>query len=98
MKKNIEAILQELQFHFAPGFAGRVMKSLRESGLLINPGLILSERIYRAFYWVNAPGLAALLALILAFIIHITGNAGPDEAGKATTLNEYIYNFYLSSY
>jgi len=97
MTEKIKTILSSIEFEFPEGFSGRVMQRIRELPVPANPFEILSEKIYRAFYWINIPGFATLLILAFLLLLSVYRSVHTGESQESFVLNDYIYNFYTSS-
>ena len=97
MKQKFTKLIAESQFEFTPRFSERVMKRLKQSAHIENASSVLSEKLSRLFYWVNIPMAAALMILMLLFFLNIHRSGQSGKSTEAVTINEYVYDIYVSN-
>lgn len=90
-------MIAESGFEFEPGFSGRVMENLIDHVRVKDTVVIMSDKIRSLFYWVNIPMVAALLLLMILFFTHKNSDNGSSGSDGDVTLNEVVYDFYLSN-
>ena len=90
--QKLEELLSGIRYAFRTGFPDRVMNRILESEMMA--GDYLSARISRLFYWVNVPGLAAAIAILVLLIL--AGNLGDAGSGARYTsaFSEILNDFY----
>lgn len=96
MKQNFTKLIEKADFEFPPGFSDRVMEKLKGSADNPATSVILTERIGRMFYWINIPVAATLLIIMLLFFLNVNRQQHEGSSSEPVTLNEYVYDFYVS--
>jgi hypothetical protein len=97
MKQDLTRLIAASGFQFKPGFSGRVMDKLKQSVQMQSATALLTARISKMFYWVNIPMVAALLVLMLLFFFSNYRTQYGAGSSEAVTLNDYVYDFYISN-
>jgi hypothetical protein len=94
--KQLEELFTGLDYSFSAGFPARVMERIRNMEPSRSPGYYLSAGMSRLFYYINIPGLAAAV-LILVFLL-LSGDLGPVsfKFQYNTTITELLNNYYYS--
>ena len=94
--KQLDELISGLNYSFSIGFSSRVMERIRETEQTGLFGYYPSTCISRLFYYINIPGLAATV-LILVFLL-LSGYFGPVSLRHHynSTIAEFLNDYYLS--
>ena len=94
--KQLEELFTGLDYSFSTGFSTRVMERIMVMSQSRSPGYYLSAGMSRFFYYINIPGLAATV-LILIFLL-LSGDLGPVsfKFQYNTTITELLNDYYYS--
>ncbi len=93
--QKIGDILARVQFSFSEDFSESLMKRIMNMELVGSSALNLTASISRLFYWINVPGLAVTVFLLLFLLL--SGDFQPissqTEYFRAFSdfLNDYYY-------
>jgi hypothetical protein len=92
--RQIEEILSRINYSFSTGFSTSVMGRIRNMEQSTSPGHYLSAGISRFFCYINVPGLAA--TLIILILLLLSGDLSPVsfKFQYSTTIAEFLNDYY----
>jgi hypothetical protein len=92
--RQIEELLSGMSYSFSSGFSSRLMDRIMNMERVRSPGYYLSTGISRFFFYINIPGLAA--TVILLILILLSGDLDPVsfKFQYSTTITQFLNEYY----